>query len=250
MASGTLGLCQTDMARQVAALGGALAPLPGALLFLGKPARFVRHKDVAGVEFDRVGASSTFDMTLRLAGGGRLEFGQLEQGELPRVQACVAERRLLVGLGDVWPGRFGPFERLRHCSLGGGGGRGVHVCGSRGSNRLRRRGGGVMAAACPGTASVSTWATACAGFAWSCVCACPLSAEAAQLKTPPLTTRHHTPCAVCLGGPAGPQRGGAAAGSRRRQATRRRRGGGVRRGGAGWRGVGRRRRLGRRGLWL
>ena len=85
---------------------GWLFPLPGALLFLGKPARFVRHEDVAGVEFDRVGTSSTFDMTLRLAGGGRLEFGQLEQGELPRVQAYVAERRLLVrrGLvaGAVW----------------------------------------------------------------------------------------------------------------------------------------------------
>lgn len=94
---------------------GWLFPLPGALLFLGKPARFVRHEDVIGAEFARVGVSSTFDLTLNLAGGGQLEFGQIDQGELPRIQAYVAERRLPVGAwgegAPIWRRSPGQGER-------------------------------------------------------------------------------------------------------------------------------------------
>jgi hypothetical protein len=101
---------------------GWLFPLPGALLFLGKPAHFVRHSEVAGWEFARVGAtSSTFDMTVHLAGGGRVEFGQVDQGELPRLQAYVAERRLPVRLG------------------GGAGRGGGAAAGGRGCARVRGR---------------------------------------------------------------------------------------------------------------
>ncbi|KAI8464418.1 MAG: hypothetical protein J3K34DRAFT_526211 [Monoraphidium minutum] len=79
---------------------GWLFPLPSSLLFLGKPARFLRHSEVAGLEFDRVGVSSTFDLAVHVAGGARVEFGQLDQGELPRLQAYVAERGLPVGPPD------------------------------------------------------------------------------------------------------------------------------------------------------
>ncbi|KIZ02697.1 hypothetical protein MNEG_5261 [Monoraphidium neglectum] len=79
---------------------GWLFPLPGALLFLGKPAHFLRHSEIAGVEFARLGTSSTFDLTVHVRGGGRVEFGQVGQGEAPRLQAYVQERRLPVGPPD------------------------------------------------------------------------------------------------------------------------------------------------------
>ena len=88
------------VAANVRTASGWLFPLPGALLFLGRPPRFVRHADVAGVEFARVGAtSSTFDVTVHLtheAGGGRVEFGQIDRAELARLQGYVQERRLPV----------------------------------------------------------------------------------------------------------------------------------------------------------
>ena len=117
--------------------GGWLFPLPGALLFLGKPAQFIRHSEVAGCEFARVGAtSSTFDLEVRLTGlgqsggkGARVEFGQMDRGDLPRLQAYVAERRLPVradrargrgfrwGLGDEGGGGCGGGEGLTHGAL-------------------------------------------------------------------------------------------------------------------------------------
>lgn len=57
-------------------------------------------------------ASATFDAVVHLAGSGkggaaRAEFGQMDQGELPRLQAYVAERRLPVRRG--WCGAGGWF---------------------------------------------------------------------------------------------------------------------------------------------
>jgi len=67
----------------------------------------VRHDQIAGWEFERVGAaSSTFDCVVHLGGGrGRLELGQIDQGEAGRLQAYVQERGLPVRVGGGFLGR-------------------------------------------------------------------------------------------------------------------------------------------------
>lgn len=49
---------------------GHLFPLPGALLFVEKPALFVPHADVLGAEWRRV-QSATFDLVLHVAKPGK-----------------------------------------------------------------------------------------------------------------------------------------------------------------------------------